>query len=81
MTKITETIETIEQAKMLKKDLPLHIKGIDLIAENPLDTLISNNTGWVMGYTWILDTDIMKVYIPPIIIRKNKDESFTSGTK
>ena len=45
LTKRTENIETMEQAKMLKKDLPLHIKGMDLIAENPLDTLISNNTG------------------------------------
>ena len=44
------------------------------------DTLRSNNVVGVMGYTWLPETDVMKVNAPPIIIGKKRKGSFTSGT-
>ena len=27
-----------------------------------------------MGYTWLLETDVMKVYTPPIIVEKKRPQ-------
>ena len=87
MDDINGFVNREEQAKTLKNYLPkqtenfdFHIKGIVTTGEKPTETLNSNATVGGMGYNWILQTDVMMVNTPPILIDTKQKGKFTTST-
>ena len=58
--------------------LNFHFEGKIMTGEISSDTLSPNEADGVMGYTWLLQQDVIKVDTPPILIEQKRMGKFTA---